>query len=446
VTTSGAAALREGLMLDRREFLGTSLAPVAAAATVVLLDPLRGARAVEAFASVAVPPADAAADETLWREVQRAFAVDRSLINLNNGGVSPSPAVVEEAMRRYLEFSNLAPVRTMWVVLEPERETVRAAMARAFGCDAEEVAITRNTSEGLETLQLGLDLARGDEVLCTTQDYPRMITTFQQRQRRDGIVLKQFPIPTPCEDTAEVVRRYEANITPRTKMILVSHMVFLTGQVLPVRDVVRLGRAHGIPVLVDGAHSFAHLAFTRADLECDFFATSLHKWLHAPHGTGMLFVRAEQIAKIWPLMAAPPEKDKDIRKFEEIGTHPAANALAVGAALAFWQGIGPQRKEARLRYLRDRWARRLATDARVRLHTSLKPEFSCGLGLVQIDGIDSGKLGEYLWNRHRIIVAPIKHAEFEGIRVAPSVYTTLEEIDRFCDVMEGLARTGLPAA
>jgi selenocysteine lyase/cysteine desulfurase len=432
-------------MIDRREFLGTSVGPVAAAAAAVLLDPVRGARAMEAFASVTAPPGEAAADELLWREVQQAFAVDRSLINLNNGGVSPSPVVVEEAMRRYLEFSNLAPVRTMWVVLEPERETVRSAMARAFGCEAEEIALTRNTSEGLETVQLGLDLERGDEVLCTTQDYPRMITTFKQRERRDGIVLKQFPIPTPCEDPAEVVRRYEAAITARTKLILVSHMVFLTGQVLPVREVARLGRSRGIPVAVDGAHSFAHLAFTQGDLECDYFATSLHKWLHAPHGTGMLFVRRDQIAGVWPLMAAPAEKDKDIRKFEEIGTHAAAPCLAVGAALAFWQGIGPKRKEARLRYLRDRWARRLASRDKIRLHTSLKPELSCGLGLVQIDGVDSGKLADQLWKEHRIIVAAIKHAEFEGVRVAPSVYTTLDEIDRFCDVMEGLARSGLGA-
>ena len=433
-------------MLNRRQFMAAASQPIGAAAAVAFLHPRRALAIAEAASRYPGTTEEVATNEAFWVEVQRGFVVDRTVINLNNGGVSPSPAAVQEAQRRYQEYSNAAPVHTMWRVLEPQRETVRENLARFFGCDQEEVALTRNTSEGLETCQLGFDLRPGDEVLTSNQDYPRMIATFKQRERREGIVLKQISLPTPAEDPEQVVRLFEAAITPKTRLILASHMIFLTGQVLPVREIAALGRRRGIPVLVDGAHSFAHLAFTQADLDCDYYATSLHKWLFAPHGTGMLYVRRERIRGLWPLMAAPPELDGNIRKFEEIGTHPAAPYLAIAEALAFTTGIGPRRKEARLRYLRDRWAARLSRHARMRLHTSLKPAFSCGLALVQIEGLDSGQLADYLWGKHRIIVAAIKHDEFEGIRVAPSVYTTPDEIDRFCEVVEGVLEKGLPTA
>jgi len=433
-------------MLDRRQFMAVVSQPLGAAAALAFLHPRRALAIAEVANRYPGSAEEVAGDETFWAEIQRAFVVDRTVINLNNGGVSPSPAAVQEAQRRYQEYSNAAPVYTMWRVLEPQRETVRENLARFFGCNPEEVALTRNTSEGLETCQFGFDLKAGDEVLTSNQDYPRMITTFKQRERREGIVLKQISLPTPAEDPEQVVRAFEAAITPKTRLILVSHMIFLTGQVLPVRQVVAMGRRRRIPVLVDGAHTFAHLAFTQADLDCDYYATSLHKWLFAPHGTGMLYVRREKICGLWPLMAAPPELDGNIRKFEEIGTHPAAPYLAIGEALAFTTGIGPRRKEARLRYLRDRWATCLSRHARVRLHTSLKPGLSCGLALVQLEGVDSGRLADHLWAKHRIIVAAIKHDEFEGIRVAPSVYTTPDEIDQFCEAIEAVLEKGLPTA
>jgi selenocysteine lyase/cysteine desulfurase len=348
-------------------------------------------------------------------------------------------------MKRHLDYSNEAPVYTMWQVLEPQREGVRQRLAGSFHCDSEEIALTRNASEGLQICQFGFDLKPGDEVLTTTQDYPRMITTFRQRERREGIVLKQFKIPVPAENVDVIVSLFEQNITPRTRLILMSHMINLTGQILPVKEVVAMARARGIPVIVDGAHSFAHFDFTLDDLECDYFSTSLHKWLLAPHGTGMLFVRRDKIASLWPLTAAPDTMDDDIRKYEEIGTHPAANYLAIADALTFHEGIGAARKEARLRYLRDYWANRLLENDRFVLHTSLKPEFSCCLTNVEIDGVDPTALAAYLWDRHRIIVTPIIHDEFQGLRVTPNVYTTLNELDRFCDAMETAAGNGIPS-
>jgi selenocysteine lyase/cysteine desulfurase len=271
-----------------------------------------------------------------------------------------------------------------------------------------------------------------------------MLTTWKQRERRNGIVLKQISMPVPCEDPAEVVRRFESAIGPKTRVIHMCHVINLTGQILPVKLVVQMARKHNIPVVVDGAHSFGHIDFKHADLDCDYFGTSLHKFLFAPHGTGMLFVRRDKIRGLWPLMAAPDTLDADIRKFEEIGTHPMANFLAISDALTFHFGIGPARKEKRMLYLRDVWAKRLAQNPRVKLNTSLKPGFATGVCNVKIEGIEPPKLQEHLWNKHRIYTVAIVHDEFQGIRVSPAVYTTMEELDRFCTAMEAVVKDGLP--
>ena len=436
-------------MHSRRRFLGTLSLPAAAAAVGIPLRPARlEARAIDIVADLgrtAGSPAAIAADEDFWFEVQRSFTVDRTLVNLNNGGVSPSPGWVQEAMKRHLDYSNLAPSYTMWAVLEPQREGVRERMARQWGVDPEEIAFTRNASESLQTMQFGIELKAGDEVLTTTQDYGRMITTFKQRERREGIVLKQIQIPVPAEDPAEVVRLFEEAITPKTKAILACHMINLTGQILPVTELNALARRHNIPLIIDGAHALAHFDFDLGELDVDNYSTSLHKWLFAPHGTGLLYVRRNKIADVWPLMAAPEGMDDNIRKFEEIGTHPAANYLAIGEALTFHQGIGPARKDARLVYLRNYWANQLLENDNVRLHTSLKPGQACGIANVEVEGIEPNELRDWLWDQHRIIVVSINHAEFRGLRVSPSVYTTLPELDRFVDVMNHVAKHGLTA-
>jgi selenocysteine lyase/cysteine desulfurase len=366
-------------MLSRRHFLGALSYPAAAVLAAATLPVRATGRTLAVLSDLAReggPPETIARNEAFWFVAQQAFTVDRSIVNLNNGGVSPAPRVVQEAMKRHLDYSNTAPPYAMWRVLEPQREAVRERLAGAFGCDPEEIAVTRNASEGLQICQLGFDLKRGDEVLTTNQDYPRMITTWRQRERRDGIVLKEISLPVPAEDPGRIVSLLEEQISPQTRLMMVCHVINLTGQILPVRRIVQMARRHGVPVIVDGAHGFAQFEFTRDDLECDYYATSLHKWLFAPHGTGMLYVKRDKIRGLWPMMAAPETMAEDIRKFEEIGTHPAANALAIAEALTFHQGIGPARKEARLRALRDRWAKRLLEQDGVRLHTSLKPEYS----------------------------------------------------------------------
>ncbi len=390
-------------------------------------------------------PEEIAGNEDFWFQVQRAYDVDRSIINLNNGGVAPSPRSVMDAMRRHQAFTNHAPSRHLWTVLDPQVETVRSRIAKVFGCDPEEIAITRNTSEAMEICLYGLDLQPGDEVLTTSHDYPRMLNTLKQRELREGIVLKTFDIPTPPTRLSELVDLFEQNITPKTKVILLCHITFLTGQIFPVKEIVHLARPRGIEVIVDGAHSFAHFAFKHSDLDCDYFGTSLHKWLSAPIGTGFLYVRKSKIANLWPLMAAPDPKSDDIRKFEEIGTHPTAPRLAIAEALNFYEGIGPERKEARLRYLRNRWAKRLMGQPGVTIRTSLDPNQSCGIGTVSIEGVDNAELANHLFRKHRIVITTIKHEDFGGIRITPNTYTTLREMDIFCEAMEEVIKNGLPS-
>jgi selenocysteine lyase/cysteine desulfurase len=420
----------------RRSFLSRAGQSLALAAAVV--------PSIRALAEE-LQSASQTGGEDFWSFIQQSFSSGRGIINLNNGGVSPSPRIVTEAFVRYTWQQEDTTAYTMWQILEPQSETIRAELARVLGCEAEEIAITRNASESLEILLFGLDLRKGDEILTSTQDYPRMLTTLRQREQRDGVVLKTVKIPLAPKDPEEITRAFERGITPRTRVILVSHVVNITGQIVPVRSIVELGRARGVETIVDGAHSFAHFPFRRDDLGCDYFGTSLHKWLFAPKGTGMLYVRRDKIAKLWPLMAAESKRAGDIRKFEEIGTHPAAPRLAIGEALLFHAAIGGERKAERLRFLSRYWMSRLRELPRVRYHTPFDSAQSCAIATVEIEGVDPDALASYLMKSHKIFVTSIVHDEFRGIRVTPSVYTTLGELERFCNVMTDVARKGLPA-
>ena len=428
-------------MVTRRKFLHTAAAAGGTALAAFRDDGMRRLAAASRAAE-GLSPAEVAEDEDYWREIQQAFTLDRTVINLNNGGCCPSPRVVHEALKRYLDISNQAPVYHMWQILEPNIETVRRRLAGAFGCDPEELAITRNASEALQIAQLGLDLRAGDEVLTTNQDYGRMLDTWAQRVARDGIKLTKISFPVPPKSLNELSDRLLAAITPATKVLHFCHITNLTGQIFPVKPICDEARRRGIRTVVDGAHAFAHFPFKASDLGCDFYGTSLHKWLLAPIGTGFLYVRRELIETLWPLTPAGESRRKDIRKFEEIGTHPAANHNAIAEALTFHDGIGVERKAARLRYLRDRWARRLAEHRQIRIHTNLDPAHSCAIGTVQVVGVPTPAVVEQLWARWRIIATPIRHAEYEGVRVTPNVYTTLEEVDTFAAAMEELARKG----
>ena len=389
-------------------------------------------------------PEQTAMDEDYWATIQQAFSIGRGIINLNNGGVSPSPRIVTEAFVRYTWQQEDTTAYTMWQVLEPQSETIRAGLAEIFGCDTEEIAITRNASESLETLLLGMDFKSGDEILSTTQDYPRMLTTLKQREFREGLKLNRIKVPITPKDVADLATPFERAITPKTKLILMSHQINLTGQIMPVRKVCEMARARGIETVVDGAHSFAQFAFKRDDLQCDYFGTSLHKWLHAPKGTGLLYVKKDKIPKIWALMASENKNKNNIRKFEEIGTHSAAMRLAIGEAILFYNAIGAERKEARLRFLSRYWMNKIKDIPKVGFNTSFDENQSCAIANFKIEGIDPVKIGGYLMSKHKIYTTPIVHDEFTGIRITPNVYTTLWELDRFCEIVADIAKNGLP--
>jgi selenocysteine lyase/cysteine desulfurase len=425
-------------MISRRAFLGRS--GTVAAAGLARFNPPGLPALLDASRSVtAQDPAAVAADEAYWREIQQAFTLDRTIINLNNGGVCPSPRAVHEALKRYLDISNQAPVYHMWQILEPNIEGVRRTLAADAGADADTIAITRNASEALQIAQLGLDLKPGDEVLTTNQDYGRMLQTWQQRVARDGIKLTQISFPVP-PSSADLIKRFEAAITPATRVLHFCHITNLTGHIFPVKELCALARRRGLTTIVDGAHAYAHFPFAIRDFDCDFYGTSLHKWLLAPIGTGFLYVRRERIASHWALQPPPASLAGSIRKFEEVGTHPAANHNAIAEALVFHHGIGAARKAARLRYLKARWARRLQAQPKFQVHTSLDPALSCAIATVGIEGVPPGDITAKLWDKWRIIATPINHAEYRGIRVTPNVYTTLAEVDIFSDAMEAIAK------
>ncbi|MFL6467383.1 MAG: aminotransferase class V-fold PLP-dependent enzyme [Pyrinomonadaceae bacterium] len=433
--------------LDRRSFLasvgkGVGLAALSSATVASLLQNI-----VAAGKSVDhLSPIEAALDEDYWATIQQAFSVTRGIINLNNGGVSPSPRMVTEAFVRYTWQQEDATAYTMWQILEPQSETIRTGLAEVFGCSSEEIAITRNASESLEILLMGMDFKSGDEILTTTQDYPRMLTTLKQREMREGLKLNLIKIPIAPSNVDDIAAAFERAVTPKTKLRLVSHQINLTGQILPVRKVCEMARSKGIESIVDGAHAFAQFDFKRDDLQCDYYGTSLHKWIYAPKGTGMLYVRKEKIPKIWALMASEGQNKNDIRKYEEIGTHSAAMRLAIGEAILFHNALGGKRKEERLRYLSRYWMNNLKAVPKVGFNTSFDPKQSCAIANFKVEGVDPVQLGSYLMAKHKIFTTPIVHDEFTGIRITPNVYTTLWELDRFCDVVADVARKGLPKA
>ncbi len=433
--------------MNRRKFIsstgkGLGLMALSSATVASLFENIAAATKSVAHLS----PIEAALDEDYWTVIQQAFSVTRGIINLNNGGVSPSPRIVTEAFIRYTWQQEDATAYTMWQILEPQSETIRTGLAEMFGCSPEEIAITRTASESLETLLMSLDLKSGDELLANTQDYPRMLTTLTQRELREGLKLNLVKVPIAPNDINDIAAAYERAITPKTRLILISHQINLTGQITPVKRVCELARARGIETIVDGAHSFAQFDFKRDDLGCDYFGTSLHKWTYAPKGTGMLYVKKDKIPHVWALMASEDKNKNDIRKYEEIGTHSAAMRLAIGEAILFHNAIGPKRKEERLRYLSRYWMNNLKSIPKVGFNTSFDPAQSCAIANFKIEGVDPVKLGGHLMAKHKIFTTPIVHPEFTGIRITPNVYTTLWELDRFCEAVADVARKGLPAA
>ena len=387
-----------------------------------------------------VSPEDLATDEDFWYYIQQSYTVSPSIINLNNGGVSPAPKTVQDAMKRFYDYSNEAPSYYMWRILDQGRETLRSNLAKLAGCDAEEIAMNRNSSEGLETIIFGMQLKAGDEVVAAKQDYPNVVNAWKQREVRDGIKVNWINLELPSEDESYLVKQYVNAFTPRTKAVNITHIINWNGQILPVRKIADEAHKRGIDVLVDGAHSFAHFQFKVPDLHCDYFASSLHKWLYAPIGSGMLYVRKSKIKEVYPMFASDLPLKEDIRKFEHLGTRPFFIEQAIGKALEFHDMIGSERKEKRLHYLKNYWMEQVKDVPKVKLHTSLDPKWACAIGMVSIEGKKPAELDSFLFNNYKIHTVGIEWENIHGVRITPNVYTTSKNLDVLVDGIKSFAR------
>ncbi len=380
-----------------------------------------------------------AEDEDFWRAIQQSYTVNPNIINLNNGGVSPSPLVVQQAVERYNQLSNEGPSYFMWRILDQGREPLREKLANLAGTLPDEIAVNRNATEALNTIIYGIDLNRGDEVIGTKQDYPHMIQAYRQRAMREGIVYKQLSFDFPIEGDEQIVKAFEEAITPKTKLLHVTHMINWVGQIMPVRKICDMAHAKGIEVVVDGAHSFGLLDFKIPDLNCDYFGTSLHKFLSAPIGSGMLWMKKEKIEKTWTLLCDDKPLSGDIRKFENLGTRSFPIEQGIGEAINFHEGIGSKRKEERIRYLKNYWATKVQQVPKVKLHTSLNPKYSCAICGVSIDGMTPGELDSKLFNNYKIHTVGIVWENISCVRVTPHVYTTPADLDKLVKAIEEIA-------
>jgi len=378
--------------------------------------------------------------EDFWAWVQQSYTSNPSVINLNNGGVCPQPRVVQEAFMTYNQICNQGPAYYMWQIVDKGREPLRGKLAKLAGCSAEEIAINRNTTEALDTVIFGLTMAKGDEVVLSKYDYPNVINAWKQREIRDGVVIKWVDLPVPVENDSEIVSAFESAFTSRTKIVNITHMINWNGQILPAKKIAQAAHRRGIEVIVDAAHTFAHINYSFAELECDYLGTSLHKWLCAPFGTGMLYVKKDKIKNIFPLFPNPEPQSDDIRKFEAMGTRSFPAEQAAGEAINFHNNIGSKRKEERLRYLRDYWAKAVADIDRVKFYTSFKPEYSCALFNFGIEGMEANEISSKLFDKDKLYTVAIKWEKINGVRVTPNVYTSLNDLDRLVDAIKEIAK------
>ncbi|MPR35857.1 aminotransferase class V-fold PLP-dependent enzyme [Salmonirosea aquatica] len=384
-------------------------------------------------------PQQVAENEDYWAWIKNEYTVSPNLLNLNNGGVCPQPKAVQDAHIRFYQYCNEAPSYYMWRVLDQGREALRGKLAELAGCDAEELAINRNSTEGLNTIIFGLNLKAGDEVIVTKQDYPNMLNAWKQREKREGIKLVWLNFDLPQENDAYFVDKFVSAFTPKTKVVHITHLINWIGQVQPVRKIADEAHKRGIEVIVDGAHTFAHLDYKIPELGCDYFATSLHKWLCAPFGSGLMYVKKDKIKDVWALLSSPEPDGTDIRKFESLGTRSFASEMAIGSAIDFHNGIGSARKFARLHYLQRYWTDKARQMPGVTIHTPKDPKYSGAIALVSVEGMKPTEVDSALFTKAKIHTVGIVWENISGVRITPNVYTSIKDLDRLVNTLDTIA-------
>jgi selenocysteine lyase/cysteine desulfurase len=385
-----------------------------------------------------IEPAALADDESFWAVIREGYRLKPDYINLENGYYCFLPQETLDKYIRHIREVNYQGSFYMRTVQWDNKKKMAARLSEIAGCSAEELIITRNTTESLDMVIGGQDWMPGDEAVMAEQDYGAMLDMFTQVSRRFGVINKRVSVPNYPVSDEEITNIYAAAITPRTKLLMVCHMINITGQILPVRKICDMAHARGVPVMVDGAHAFAHIRYSIPELGCDYYGASLHKWLSVPLGAGILYVRKDAIKKVWPLLAEGERKPDDISRLNHIGTHPVHTDLTIADAIDFYLKIGPERKESRLRYLQQYWTTRARTMRNVIVNTPVDPSRSCGIANVGIKGMKPADLADRLMKEFRIYTVAIDYAGVQGCRITPNIYTTPAELDQLLQALEKL--------
>jgi selenocysteine lyase/cysteine desulfurase len=387
-------------------------------------------------------PADLAQDEDFWLQIRKAYHVTEDFIQLENGYYSLASEEVLEAYIKHIRTVNKVSSYYMRTRQFDDKMLTRKQLAEILGCSSEELIITRNTTESLDTIISGINWKEGDEAVMAAQDYGAMLDMFKLQARRYGMVNRVISIPNHPKNDEEIIALYENAITPKTRLLMVCHMVNITGQIMPVKKIVEMAHRHGVEVLVDGAHAFAQLDFKITDLGgCDYYGSSLHKWLGTPLGAGILYVRKDKIKQIWQLYGEMGFADDDIRKLNHTGTHPVATDLAIQDAIKFHQKIGIKRKEERLRYLQNYWTAQVRNHPNIIVNTPQDPNRACAIANVGIKNIPPDQLAKTLFEKYKIFTVAINSANVFGVRVTPHLYTTTNELDIFVKALKELAKS-----
>lgn len=380
-----------------------------------------------------------AEDESFWDEIRKMYVQNPEFINLESGYFSPSPESVKVNWVARLTEINASPSYYMRTRQFSERQDLINQMAEFIGISNEEMVLTRNTTESLNIVIHGLKLEEGEEILRTNREYPSMIQALDQRSKRHGTKVNVVDIPLNPESTEQIVNIIEKGITPKTKVLLVSHIIYLNGQVLPVKEITAMAHNHGLEVIVDGAHAFTHINQTIKEINCDYYGCSLHKWFGAPLGNGLLYVKKGKVDRLWPLFGDSDYDEDDIRKLSHFGTMPCSNQVAMLSSIDFNNKIGVPKKSARLKYLRRYWTTQVKDTPKVKFYTPLQDEFCGAIANVGIEGMTPKELATVLMDRHKIFTVAIDHDDIQGVRVAPNFHNTIEDLDRMVTAVNQLA-------
>lgn len=419
--------------MDKRRFLKTiTLAGMVA--------PITGKTAIGSWieAHSNTPANQLAEDESFWEGIRAQYLLKPDYINLENGYYNILPKEILEVYLQHIRDVNYQGSYYMRTVQFDNKNAMAAKVAEIVGCTNEELVLTRNTTESLDMIIGGFPWQTGDEAIYAEQDYGAMIQMFKQVEKRNGIVCKVLSIPHIPSSDEELVNLYANAITPKTKLILLSHMINITGQILPVKKICDMAHSKGVEVMVDGAHAIAHIQFQIPNLNCDYYGASLHKWLCVPLGVGILYVKKDKINKIWPLLAEG-ENIESIKRLNHLGTHPVHTDLAITNAVDFYKKLGPAKKEARLRYLQLYWTNKVRNLPNIELYTPADANRSCAIANVGIKGMKPAVMAATLLKKYQIYTVAIDGANVHGCRITPNIYTTIKELDSFVAALKEMS-------